>query len=100
MENKKKLLAEQFGIHKFYKPNKEYTNRRIREGSIMAKKLDEHQLHGLANKLISFLQSKEGNLTVLQIMQVIDRADYILRSTQKVYRNKRDKMRVLNGGKQ
>ena len=65
----------------------------------MAKKLDEHQLHGLANKLISFLQSKEGNLTVLQIMQVIDRADYILRSTQKVYRNKRDKMRVLNGGK-
>ena len=41
----------------------------------MAKKLDEHQLHGLANKLISFLQSKEGNLTVLQIMQVIDRAD-------------------------
>jgi hypothetical protein len=25
--NKKKSLAEQFNINKFYKPNKEYTNR-------------------------------------------------------------------------
>ena len=58
----------------------------------MAKKLDEYQLHSLALKVIALLESKEGNLTPLQIMQVIDRVDYTMRATQKRYRDKRNKM--------
>ena len=57
----------------------------------MAKKLHEHQLHSLALKVIALLESKEGNLTPLQIMQVIDRVDYTMRATQKRYRDKRNK---------
>ena len=58
----------------------------------MAKKLDEQQLHDWARKVIALLQSYEGNLTPLQVMQVIDRVDYIMRATQKRYRDKRSKM--------
>ena len=58
----------------------------------MAKKLDEQQLHDWARKVIALLQSFEGNLTPLQVMQVIDRVDYIMRATQKRYRDKRNKM--------
>ena len=61
----------------------------------MAKKLDEQQLHDWANKVIATLQSYEGNLTPLQVMQVIDRVDYIMRVTQKRYRDKRVRQKLL-----
>ena len=57
----------------------------------MAKKLDEHEIHDWAIKVIALLQSYEGNLTPLQVMQVIDRVDYTMRATQKRYRDKRNK---------
>ena len=58
----------------------------------MAKTLDEQHLHDWARKVIALLQNYEGNLTPLQVMQVIDRVDYIMRATQKRYRDKRSKM--------
>ena len=61
----------------------------------MSRKLDEQQLHDWARKIIFLLQNWEGNLTPLQIMQVIDRVDYIMRATQKRYRDKRVKQKLL-----
>ena len=61
----------------------------------MAKKLDEHEIHDWAIKVIALLQSYEGNLTPLQVMQVIDRVDYIMRVTQKRYRDKRVRQKLL-----
>ena len=59
----------------------------------MAKKLEEQDIHGHALSVLGLLRGYKTDLTPLQVMQVVDRVDYIMSATQKVYRDKRNKQR-------
>ena len=65
----------------------------------MAEKLEEQALHNRALGVLRFVLgckvdgSKAWDTTPLQVMQIIDRMDHIMSTTQKIYRDKRNKQR-------